>query len=331
MLFKKHAIAIASFLLIACACNKKAATTAVAAEYTYQQVSPAFNADSAYQYTATQVEFGPRVPDTQAHKACGDYLVGLLKRFGANVTEQVTTVKTFDGNKVKSRNIIASYGSEKENRILVFAHWDTRPFADHDPDPNNRNTPILGANDGASGVGVLLEVARALQSKPADIGVDIIFFDVEDWGETEGAKDVPPGDWWCLGTQYWAKNPHKEGYKARYGILLDMVGAPDATFYKEGFSMEYAADVVEKVWANARLLGYGKYFIDAKGGTITDDHVPVNETAGIPSIDIIHQDKNSQTGFGWYWHTTKDNMDNVSKETLKAVGQTILEVIYKEK
>jgi Zn-dependent M28 family amino/carboxypeptidase len=331
MSFKKYTIAVAALLFIACACTKKAATTAATAEYTYRQVSPAFNADSAYQYVARQVEFGPRVPDTKEHKACGDYLVAQLKRFGANVSEQISTVKTYDGTKVKSRNIIASYSPEKETRVLIFAHWDTRPFADHDPDPSKRNTPILGANDGASGVGVLLEVARVLKSKPADVGVDIIFFDVEDWGDPETAKDVPPGDWWCLGTQYWAKNPHKEGYKARYGILLDMVGAPDATFFKEGFSMQYAADVVEKIWSNARLLGYGKYFIDATGGTITDDHVPVNQIAGIPSVDIIHQDKNSQTGFGWYWHTTKDNMDNVSKETLKAVGQTIMEVVYKEK
>lgn len=333
MFLRKYSIGVFALLFMTCACNKKSTATVTASADTiaYQQVSPAFNADSAYKYVAKQVEFGPRVPDTKEHKACGDYLVAKLKQFGADVTEQVATVKTFDGKSIKSRNIIASYNPDNLNRVLVLAHWDCRPFADHDPDPDKRNEPVLGANDAASGVGVLLEMARTLNKKPAGIGVDIIFVDAEDWGETESAKNVPPGDWWCLGTQYWAKNPHKAGYKARYGILLDMVGAPDATFYKEGFSLQYAADVVEKVWSTARMLGYGKYFIDGNGGTITDDHVPVNQIANIPTIDIIQQDIHSDTGFAWYWHTTKDNMDNISKETLKAVGQTIMEVIYKEK
>ncbi len=332
MVIKKYTLGIIPFMLLACACNQKPAAPATSStDIAYHQVSPNFSGDSAFQYTDKQVKFGPRVPDTKGHKLCGDYLVAQMKHFGATVTEQVTTVKTFDGKSIKSRNIIASYAPEKAERVLVFAHWDTRPFADQDPDPSKQNTPILGANDGASGVGVLMEVGRVLKTKPANVGVDIIFFDAEDWGETSTAKNVPPGDWWCLGTQYWAKNPHKQDYKARFGILLDMVGAPDATFYKEGYSKHYAADVVEKVWSTARVLGYGKYFIDGNGGTITDDHVPVNQDAGIPSIDIIHQDLNSRSGFSWYWHTTRDDMNNVSKETLKAVGQTILEVIYKEK
>jgi Zn-dependent M28 family amino/carboxypeptidase len=331
MLLRKYPIGLAVLLFIACACNKKSTTTNATAEYSYQQVSPSFNADSAYKFVNTQVNFGTRVTNSKGHKACGDYLVAQLKRFGAEITEQKATLKAFDGTELQARNIVASFSPESENRILLFAHWDTRPFADQDPDEANHHTAILGANDGASGVGILLEVARAIQSKPTNVGVDIVFFDAEDYGDPEFAKDVPPGDWWCLGSQYWSKHPHREGYKARYGILLDMVGAPDATFMKEGFSMNYAPEVVEKVWSTARQLGYGKYFVDAKGGTITDDHVPVNQVAGIPSIDIIQFDKNSNTGFGWYWHTTKDNMDNISKETLKAVGQTIMEVIYKEK
>ncbi|MFT4071404.1 MAG: M28 family peptidase [Dysgonamonadaceae bacterium] len=328
--FRIVPIGMLSIMLLACGCSKKATSASSNDNFKYEQVSPAFNADSAYQYVAAQVNFGTRVTNSKGHAACGDYLVAQLNRFGATVTEQKSTAKAFDGTTLNIRNIIGSFNPEQTNRIALFAHWDTRPFADHDPDAANQHQPILGANDGASGVGVLLEVARAIQKKTPGIGVDIIFFDAEDYGEAAFAENVPKGDWWCLGSQYWSKHPHKEGYKARFGILLDMVGAPDATFYKEGFSMENAADVVEKVWSNARMLGYGKYFIDGKGGSITDDHVPVNQNAGIPTIDIIQFDPNSESGFGWYWHTTKDNMDNISKETLKAVGQTIMEVIYKE-
>lgn len=330
MNFRNLSFGLVVVLMFACGCKQKTTSTSTA-EYQYQQVSPSFNADSAYSYTAKQVSFGPRVPDSKAHLECGDYLVKTLKRFGAEVVEQNTKLKVFTGKIVGSRNIIGSYKPENPNRVILFSHWDSRPFADEDPDVSMHNTPIPGANDGASGVGVLLEVARELQKKQPNIGVDIAFFDVEDYGEPEDAKNVPPGDWWCLGTEYWAKNPHKTGYKARFGILLDMVGAPDATFLKEGYSMNYAPEYVENIWSTARQLGYGNYFVDSDGNTITDDHVPVNQIAGIPSVDIIHLDKNSKTSFGWYWHTTKDNMDNVSKETLKAVGQTIMEVVYKEK
>lgn len=331
MRLKKYSIGFATLLLLACACTKKNAQAQTAAEDTYKQVSPVFNGDTAYQFVAKQVSFGTRVPNSKGHAACGDYLVAQLKRLGAEVTEQKADLKAFDGTVLHARNIIGSFLPEKEDRVALFAHWDTRPFADQEQDKSKQHTPILGANDAASGVGVLLEIARALQAKSSSVGVDIIFFDAEDYGEPEFAQNVPDGDWWCLGSQYWAKNPHKAGYKARYGILLDMVGAPDATFPKENISSNFAPEIVGRLWSTARDLGYGKYFIDANGGTITDDHVPVNQVAGIPTLDIIHLDRDSNWSFGWYWHTTKDDMSNISKETLKAVGQTVMELIYKEK
>lgn len=316
--------------LISCGKGTANSNNATKDDVKYEQVSPSFSADSAYTYVAKQVDFGFRVPNSKEHQLCGDYLVEELKRFGADVQEQKTIVTTFDGTRLNARNIIGSYDLEKAERILLFAHWDTRPFADNDPNPTNHNTPVLGANDGASGVGVLLEVARNIQQKSPNLGIDIIFFDAEDYGPGE-KHDAPDGDWWCLGSQYWAKNPHKTDYTARFGILLDMVGAPNAVFRKEVFSNRYAGDVVGKIWGTAQQLGYGSYFPNKMGGAITDDHIPVNEDRGIPSVDIIQYDSSTNSGFGSYWHTVNDDMSSINKETLKAVGQTVLEVIYKEK
>ena len=296
----------------------------------YNQVSPEFNADSAYMFVKRQVDFGPRIPNSVAHIECGDYLVTKLKEFGAEVIEQKTTLKTYDGTELNARNIIGVYNPENKKRILLFAHWDTRPFADQEPDKTKQTQPILGANDGASGVGVLLEIARQLNSKPIDVGIDIIFFDAEDWGQPSYEQNQVPGDWYCLGSQFWAKNPHTPKYRAKYGILLDMVGAPNATFYKEGYSVKYASNITEKVWTCASRLGYGSFFINRSGGYIIDDHLAVNKLRRAPSINIIHTSDDTPHGFGNFWHTHKDNMDVIEKTTLKAVGQTVMEVIYTE-
>ena len=289
---------------------------------------PVFNADSAYHYTATQVSFGPRVPGTEAHKACGNYLSGELKRFGATVTEQEATVYLNDKTPVGIKNIIGSFQPENKSRILLFAHWDSRPFADHDPNPDNWKKPIDGANDGAGACAALLEIARQIGMNPPTVGVDIIFFDMEDWGEHDKIRDNHYG-YYCMGSEYWARNPHIPNYSARYGILFDMVSAPDAQFYKEWNSQRSAPAVVKKVWEAARATGYGSYFIDRDIGYIMDDHVLVIEHRKIPCIDIIHS--NPSSGFGSYWHTLDDNMNNISKETLTAVGQTVLYVLYNEK
>lgn len=297
---------------------------------TYEKISPDFNADSAYAFIEKQVSFGPRVPNTAQHTACGDYLVETLTRFGAEVTEQKADITHYDGRNLPIRNIIGSYFPEKEKRVLLFAHWDTRPFADYETDVARKQQPILGADDGASGVGVLLEIARQLQQSPVDVGVDIVFFDLEDWGQPDFSDSFVPGEWWCLGSQYWSEHPHVADYKASYGILLDMVGAANATFLKEGLSVEKASNIVEKVWSTASKLGYGKYFIAKKYGYITDDHVYVNQHRRAPSINIINL-KDTPTGFAPHWHTLSDDMRNIDRNTLKAVGQTVMEVVYLEK
>jgi hypothetical protein len=292
---------------------------------------PEFSKDSAYKYIQKQVDFGPRVPNTKAHDDCAKYLSAELKRFGAEVIIQNADLQAFDGTVLRSTNIIGSFNLKAETRILLFSHWDSRPWADHDPNPKNRKKPVMAANDGASGVGVLLEMARLIGKNQPAVGVDIIFFDSEDYGAPESFKSENSEDSWCLGTQYWAKNPHVPGYTARFGILLDMVGGKGATFFREQSSEYYAGSVVSNVWSQAKSLGFGQYFVDQKGGAITDDHIYVNQLIGIPSIDIIQYDPNSKSGFGNYWHTTHDTMDNVDKNTLNAVGMTLMNVIYNEK
>ena len=211
-----------------------------------------------------------------------------------------------------------------------MAHWDTRPFADYDEDETKHREPIDGANDGASGVGVLLEAARQFGLKSPDVGVDIVFFDLEDWGPPTDL-DMYNEEYWGLGSQYWSKNPHIFGYKASYGILLDMVGAADPTFRKEYFSRQYAGFVLDKVWQRAFDLGYGNYFLDEDGAAINDDHVFVNKYAKIPSIDIIHLNPaNSNKSFFKHWHTLGDNMEHIDKQSLKMVGRVVLDVVYHE-
>lgn len=293
--------------------------------------SPDFNADSAYQFVQKQVDFGPRVPGTAQHKACGDYLVSTLKKYGWQVTEQTFRDTTFDGKILNGRNIIGAFNPTAAKRILLAAHWDSRPFSDQDSVIKNK--PVLAANDGASGVGILLEVARTLsaqQAKP-EIGVDIIFFDMEDWGAPDSETTSMEHSGYLIGSQNWATNKHIPNYTAYFGILLDMVGAKGATFFKEAGSVQMAGDIVREVWTTASRIGYSNYFIDEQGPGITDDHVPVNRIARIPMIDIIHTRQNNpgKTFFD-QWHTAHDNMDNIDPKTLKAVGQTLIQVLYQE-
>lgn len=324
----KIGLLLVAFSLMSCGQrqNVENNTTAMNKEQTVATATPDFNADSAYQYVAHQVNFGPRVPNTKAHKDCALYLESELKRFGADVFIQETLLKAYNGTMLEAKNIIGSYNSESEKRVLLFAHWDSRPYADSDPDPKNHYTSIDGADDGASGVGVLLEIARQVQQKSPSVGIDIIFFDAEDYG-THTSEVDRLDDTWCLGSQFWAKNPHVPNYKAEYGILLDMVGHKDALFYKEQTSLKFAAPVVEKIWKTGRDLGYGRFFINARGGGVVDDHQYVIAGRNIPCVDIINYDPN-KNGFGDYWHTMDDTIDNISTATLKAVGQTVLEVIY---
>jgi len=293
-------------------------------------VVPQFNQDSAYAYVKKQADFGPRVPNTPEHAACAEWLVNKLKIYTKDVIVQEAKARAYNGTVLNGKNIIASFNSENQDRILLCSHWDSRPYADHDPNPENHKTPINGVNDGASGVGVLLEIARQLSISNAKIGVDIILFDIEDYGEPQGLQ-TNKEDTWALGSQYWSKNPHKQSYYAKYGILLDMVGATNAKFTMEGTSMFYAPDIMKKVWGIAHRIGYGNYFLYKETNPITDDHLYVNKNLKIPVIDIIHHESNTNSGFFEYWHTLKDNIDCIDKNTLKAVGQTMLTVIYEEK
>ena len=296
---------------------------------------PVFNSDSAYHFISEQVAFGPRVPNTLAHRNCAAYLTGKLEGYGARVIEQDFTQEAYDGTKLYLKNIIASFNSEASRNILLAAHWDTRPFADKDT--VNINNPIDGANDGGSGVGVLLEIARVLgHNQPPDIGVDIILFDGEDYGEPESLKNDPGYKsnakiWWCLGSQFWSENKHVLNYSAYYGILLDMVGGRNAKFYKEGGSMQFAKKIVNRVWNTGNQLGYQAFFINQLSPGIMDDHIFVNRDAKIPMINIVEFNPNDREEyFGTYHHTHADNMDIIDPITLKAVGQTLLHVIYYE-
>ena len=289
---------------------------------------PIFNPDSAYHFVEKQVSFGPRVISSTPWKNCAIWLEKKFKTYTPNVIVQEAPITTYDGKKHTLKNIIASFSPEKNNRIALFAHWDSRHIADHDT--KNQDAPILGANDGGSGVGVLLELARQFSIKNPTIGVDIILFDAEDYGQPEDSKFPIMQDSWCLGSQHWSKNPHKPNYYARYGILLDMVGAKNATFRKEEISSYYAPNILEKVWRKANQLGYGNHFVFENAKQIVDDHLYVNQITGIPTIDIIEYDPATESNFNKHWHTHKDDMDNIDKNTLNAVGQTLLEVIYNE-
>lgn len=296
-----------------------------------QPVGPDFNADSAYIYLQEQCDFGPRTMNSTAHDKCEKWIIQKFEQYGCKVTTQKATLNGYDGTPLRSTNIIASYNPEATTRIMFCAHWDCRPWADNDPDSTNWHKPIVAANDAASGVGVMIELARILKGSGLELGVDFICFDAEDYGTPQWFEGEDPGDTWALGAQYFANNL-PEGYAPRYGILLDMVGGVGAKFYREGMSMQYAPAIVKKVWNAARQVGYGSYFPKDDGGMITDDHIPVNQTANIPCIDVIpYYPDCAQSSFGPTWHTIADNMDNIDKNTLKAVGQTMVQVLFTEK
>lgn len=310
----------AVFLLAAFACASQQAAKPPKAE---------FNAASAYDFVKKQVDFGARVPGTPAHAACADWFVKTLRQWTADVVVQEFKAQAFDRRPLEGKNIVASFNIGSKDRILLCAHWDSRPFADHDPDPANHFRPVMGANDGASGVGVLLEVARCLALSKPSLGVDILLLDLEDFGAHANWRGASE-DSWGLGSQYWAKNPHVAGYRARFGILLDMVGASAAVFPMEGTSMHFAPAVVRKVWALAGGLGLSKYFIETESDPLIDDHLYINRQAGIPVIDIIDYD-GGRGGFPSSWHTVGDTLDKIDKSTLAAVGRTVLAVVYQEK
>ena len=326
---------VAGIACLLSACGKKQAVA----------TRPSFSSDSAYAYIERQMAFGPRVPNSNAHMQCAVWLIEQLKAFGAEVELQKGFMPDYKGDNQQIYNIIGHFSPSLEGRdgeglsrprILLGAHYDTRPWCDEEEDYSERFYNVPGANDGASGVGVLLEVARQLGLRAADstlsTPVDIIFFDCEDMGTPRVYTGAEREDTWCLGSQLWATNyanniklsnsEASNGYQ--YGIILDMVGAPDAVFPLEMYSTQYASNYQHQIWRAAEQLGYGSMWVKQQSYPITDDHYYINYISGIPCVDVIHYDIRNATGFPHWWHTRNDNMDNISKSTLQAVGEVVM-------
>lgn len=324
----KNYLVILFAVLLTIACQEEQSSKETTPPETRKTVNvPTFDRDSAFQYVKAQTDFGPRVPNSEAHRQAKKWIVEKLKAFGATVIEQDFEVTAYTGTVLNATNIIGQYNPKATKRIILAAHWDSRHIADHDPDEGKQEEPVMGADDGASGVGILLEVARQLNQQPTDMGIDIIFFDAEDHGD--GGDD---GDFttWCLGSQYWSNNPHVAGYTAEYGILLDMVGASGARFTKEEISMQYAGRVINKVWKLAQAMGYGNYYVNQNTRNYVDDHYFVNTIAKIPMGVIINRPNDMETLFVKHWHTVEDTIDKIDPRTLRAVGQVLLAAIYRE-
>ena len=291
---KKILLYVTCLLLAACG-KKQAAIT-----------RPVFSSDSAYAFIERQMAFGPRVPNSKAHNDCAVWLIQTLREQGAIVELQRGQMPDYRGNMQQIYNIIAHFNTPQtanRPRVLLGAHYDTRPWCDEEENYNDRYYNVPGANDGASGVGVLLERVRG----------------------PDTARGAEREDTWCLGAQLWATSYAKINAPAyQYGMVLDMVGAPDASFPRELYSTQYAANYQQQIWNTAEKLGYGNYFNNQQSYPITDDHYYVNYIAGIPCVDIIHYDIRNATGFPHWWHTRKDNMDNISKSTIQAVGEVVM-------
>ena len=304
--------------MMACGSSSASSDTASATDTTATAsvARKAFDGNGALALARQQCEFGPRVPGTPAHSQCADWLITTLQASCDTVILQTGTVQTATEGPLGIKNIIGVINPDASQRLLLLAHWDTRPWADNDPDAANHRKPVMGANDGASGVAVLLQLARQLKDDGTDLGFDILLVDAEDMGVDDNEES------WGLGTQFWTQHPHVTGYKPIFGILLDMVGSSNATFSREYYSMQYASGFVDLVWKNAA----GSHFINAQGGAVTDDHIFINR-AGIPCVDIIDMRTNSDTGFCPEWHTVHDTMDGIDPATLADVGQTLLNVI----
>lgn len=284
--------------------------------------TPAFDTDSAMSYLKAQTDFGPRVPGTDAHSRCADYLVSALQRFGADTVDvQRVEVTAWNGDRLPLRNIFARFNRQQGiNPVLLVAHWDSRPWADADSDSERAKQPVDGANDGASGVAVLMEIARQASLHGTRMPLDILLVDGEDYG---AHGDDGDGSSWCLGTQQWlAESPYSGNDKPRYAILLDMVGGSGAQFHREYISNAYASQIVDMVWREAASIGLSDRFVNAPGGAVVDDHLFLNR-AGIPAIDII-ESKNPSTGsFNPTWHTGADTYSNIDRATIADTGRLV--------
>ncbi|MEX0646256.1 MAG: M28 family peptidase [Balneolaceae bacterium] len=283
---------------------------------------PEFSSDNAFQYIEDQVNFGPRVPNSSAHEEAVNYF---RNHFQSAAGQRSVYIQSFQrvvyGDTLDLHNVLASFGGQYSDRIILAAHWDSRPRAEKDT--SDPDSPISGADDGASGVGVLMELANIFAEHEPPVGVDIILFDGEDYGETNDLSN------YFLGSRYWGENPPVPGYNPRFGILLDMVGGENALFSKEGYSIRFHPALVDEIWAIGQEMGYGHLFVNERGGLVSDDHVIVQRLTNIPMINIInHRVEDGRLEFPPYWHTHEDNMDIIDRQTLQIVGDVLLELIY---
>ncbi len=325
----------AALLTTLCSCGGRTRSAATHADTIALQPCPVFSGKNALAYIEKQCSFGPRMPGSPAWSQCSEWIASTFQELGCQVERQSTNVTVYNGSTVPCTNIIARLNPDNHDRILLCAHWDTRPWADNDPDPSNHHTPVLGANDGASGVAVLLEMARTISefSTPLETGIDFVCFDAEDSGTPQWADDdldLDTSDTWCLGSTYWAQQAAASNYTARFGILFDMVGGRGSTFSMERISEQYASPVMQMLWHLAHQLGYGQFFPLRRGSYITDDHVPVNQIAHIPCIDIVPYHTDGPSVFGPTWHTLSDSPENIDPNVLEAVGQSALQLLYND-
>jgi glutaminyl-peptide cyclotransferase len=301
------------------ACDKLSGSDAV-------KPKTAFDANAAMAYTRAQLAFGPRVPGTPGATKAGDWIVEQMKQRADTVIEQRWTHKTLDGKTIPLRNVLARFNPQATQRILYVTHWDTRPIADSDPVLGNRNTPIPGANDGAAGVGLLVALGDALKKARPTVGVDLLFVDGEDYGQS---FDAPYSDV-LLGSQYFADHLPSPDYRPIFGILWDMIGDKDLNILQEGKSVAQAPEIVSRVWQRAADLGYEKYFVPRGGLDITDDHVPLL-AKGLRVIDVIDYDYGPMGANGEaspnYHHTLQDTIDKISAKSLQAVGDVALSLL----
>ena len=325
-------ILLAALVCLFSACGEKTKSKAGGADTIALAPCPTFNTDTCMKYIQEQCDFGPRVTGSEESALCKQYLINQFKRLGATVEEQPCNVTLWDGSERAACNIIARINPDNLDRILFCAHWDSRPWADNDEDEKNHKKPVLAANDGASGVAMMMEFCRLLQQNPVKVGIDFVCFDAEDMGTPQWAEtEESTSHTWCLGSKYWAEKAREDGYNARYGVLLDMVGGRGSVFPAEKVSQEYAQPIVSLIWRLANQIGYGQFFpLNKEGSYLMDDHVNVNRYARVPCIDIVPFFTDGPSNFGPTWHTVNDTPENIDPNVLEAVGQTLTQLIYNE-
>lgn len=325
---------VAAVLLLMPACGGRS-TGSSTSDTIPMQPAPEFCADSAMAFVQTQCDFGPRTPMTDAHEQCAAWIMQQFQRYGAAVATQHIEVVGYDSTAYTGTNIMASLNPESTDRILLSAHYDSRFWADNDADAAHHHTPVMAANDGASGIAVMLEMARVMQQMPLSFGVDFGCFDLEDQGTPQWAErddDEQPADpygYWCMGSRKWAEQAYGH-YHARYAVNLDMVGGQGARFAMESYSVQIARPVVDMIWHVAAQIGYGEYFPLVEGGAVMDDHVPLYQYAHIAALDIVPHVEGQRSSFGSTWHTVNDTPANIDPAVMKAVGQVLLQVIYND-